>query len=220
MSFWYRLLHRLFGFLVRLLTHLDLSGTEHIPRAGPLIVSPNHLHVLDSAIVFAVIPRRLTAFAADKWQRTVGGWLMRVVANAIFVARGEADRDALGRALRILKEGGALAVAPEGTRSRTGGLLPGKNGTVYLASRSGAAILPIAMWGQERAMETWARLRRPKVTIRILPPIILPESAARARTAELQTYTEELMLTVARALPPQYCGVYAERAQKAGDGDR
>ncbi len=217
MPFWYRLLFYLFRGLLHLLTRLEVSGREHIPASGPLIVAPNHLHVLDPVLVFSYVPLRMTAFAAEKWEGTPTGWFLSLVANAIFVERGEPDRDALTRALAVLREGGVLGIAPEGTRSRGQGLLPGKDGAVYLASRSGATILPVAMWGHETATSDWLRLRRPRVTVRFLPPITLPANARNARTAQLQVYTDEIMLALAAALPPAYRGVYAERVAGSGD---
>lgn len=202
-------------FLIKVLTRLDVQGLERTPAEGPLIVAANHLHVLDAPIVFALVPRRLTAFAADKWRDKVAGWLMRVVANAIFVARGEPDRLALDAAMKVLQRGGALGLAPEGTRSRTGGLLPGKNGAAYLASRSGAVILPMAIWGQERAMRDWAHLRRPIVHVRIGEPLQLPNESRNARSVELQGYTNQIMLAIARMLPPEYRGVYTDKVKDA-----
>ena len=110
-----------------------------------------------------------------------------------------------------------MAVAPEGTRSRTGGLQQGRDGAVYLASRTGATIIPVVAWGQERAFEAWRRLRRPEIHVRIGAPIHLPPGAERGRTAELHGYTDELMLTLARMLPEQYRGVYAERVRNGRD---
>jgi 1-acyl-sn-glycerol-3-phosphate acyltransferase len=158
----------------------------------------------------------MTAFAASKWRGTVGGFLLSTIGEAIYVVRGEPDRGALAKAVTVLQKGGALGVAPEGTRSRVRSLLPGKNGTVYLASRAGAAILPMAVWGQETAIRDWLHLRRPHVHIRIAEPIRLPPSARQAKTAELQEYTDELMVTIARMLPREYRGVYAEAADKNG----
>jgi 1-acyl-sn-glycerol-3-phosphate acyltransferase len=196
-----------------LLARMDVSGMEHIPQTGPLIVAANHMHVLDLPVVFAVVPRRQTVFAANKWQGKLAGWIMQVFADAIFVERGEPDRQAIAKALDVVKRGGALGVAPEGTRSRTGGLIEGRPGTVYLASRSRAPILPIAVWGQEHAMHEWARLRRADIHVRIAEPIVLPPDAEHARATELATYTEQLMLTLARMLPPNYRGVYADRVE-------
>jgi 1-acyl-sn-glycerol-3-phosphate acyltransferase len=135
------------------------------------------------------------------------------VTRVIFVARGEADREAMGRALEVLRSGGALAVAPEGTRSRTGGLQAGRDGAVYLASRTGATIIPVAAWGQEQALGAWRRLKRPDIHIHIGEPFRLPTGAERARTAELHGYTDELMMTLARMLPEKYQGVYADRVR-------
>jgi 1-acyl-sn-glycerol-3-phosphate acyltransferase len=190
---------------------MDVAGLENIPSEGPLILAPNHLHVFDLPVDFVVIPRRPTLFAADKWRNKVGGWIMKLMANTVFVARGEADREALTKAMAVLKAGGTLAIAPEGTRSRTGGLLPGKNGTVYLASRSGVPILPMVSWGHEHALGAWAHLRRPDIHVRIAPPIVLPPEARRAKGEELDKYTDELMLTLARMLPPEYRGAYSAR---------
>ena len=102
-------------------------------------------------------------------------------------------------------------MAPEGTRSRTGGLQAGRDGAIYLASRTGAAIIPVAAWGQERALGAWRRFKRPEIHIHIGQPIRLPDGAERARAAELHGYTDDLMLTLAAMLPPEYRGVYADR---------
>ena len=191
----------------------DVTGVEHVPSSGPLVVSCNHLHSLDIPAVGLTIPRWQAVFAADKWRGGVGGWIMEHATRVIYVARGEADREAMNQALAVLRAGGAVAVAPEGTRSRTGGLQQGRDGAVYLASRTGAAIIPVAAWGQERAFEAWRRLERPRDPHphrRTDPPA---PHAERGRTAELHGYTDELMLTLARMLPAQYRGVYAERVK-------
>ena len=210
--FLYRVLQRFAQFVVPILVRMDVVGVENIPTTGPFILASNHLHVFDLPVMFTYAPRVMTVFAADKWRGTLGGWIMQLVTRVIFVARGEVDRQALGEALALLRAGEVLAVAPEGTRSRTGGLLKGRSGIIYLAGRAGVPIVPTVMWGQEQVMPGWVRLRRAPVHLHIGSPICLPPEAARFRTADLEVYTEQLMLTLARMLPPQYRGVYSEMA--------
>lgn len=212
--FIYRFLQRVIWVVVRVIVRPDLTGVERVPAIGPLIISCNHLHALDIPTVALAIPRWPAVFAADKWRRTLGGWIMEHGTRVIYVTRGEADREAMNQALAVLRAGGTLAVAPEGTRSRTGGLQPGRDGAVYLASRTGATILPVAAWGQEQALDAWRHLKRPAIHVRIGEPIHLPPGAERARTAELHGYTDDLMLTLARMLPAEYRGVYAERVER------
>lgn len=207
----YWLMQRFLWILLKLFARAEVTGQEHVPLTGPLIVAPNHLHSFDIPVVGYAIPRQLVVFAADKWRGKLGGWIIERVTRVIYVARGEADRDALSQALAVLNGGGAMAVAPEGTRSRTGGLQPGKHGASYLASRSGATIVPVAVWGHEQTLAHWRRLRRPAIHVHIGPPIQLPPGAERARTAALHALTDELMLTLAAMLPPAYRGVYANQ---------
>jgi 1-acyl-sn-glycerol-3-phosphate acyltransferase len=209
--FIYRFLQQIIWMVVRVIVRPDVSGVENVPLSGPLVVSCNHLHALDIPVVGLVIPRWQAVFAADKWRGKVGGWILERGTQVIYVARGEADREATNQALAVLRAGRALAVAPEGTRSRTGGLQTGRDGAVYLASRTCATIIPVAAWGQEQAFDAWRHLRRAEIHVRIGAPIHLPPGAERARSAELQGYTDALMLTLARMLPAQYRGVYAER---------
>jgi 1-acyl-sn-glycerol-3-phosphate acyltransferase len=210
--FLYRILQRFAQLVVPILVRMDVVGLEHIPVTGSFILASNHLHVFDLPIMFTYAPRMMTVFTADKWRGTFGGWIIQLVTKTIFVARGEVDRRALGEALALLKAGEVLAIAPEGTRSRTGGLLKGRSGIIYLAGRAGVPIVPAVMWGQEQVMPGWVRLRRAKVHLHIGPPIRLPPEAARFRTTDLDAYTEQLMLTLARMLPAQYRGAYSEMA--------
>lgn len=211
-SFLYGLARQLARAIARLVARIEVSGADRFPRTGPLIVASNHLHALDIPLVALVVPRRPLVLAAEKWRGTPGARIMEIFCRVIYVARGEPDRRALDEALTALRAGAALAVAPEGTRSRSGGLLSGKDGCAYLAGRAGAPIVPVAIWGQETAMAAWRGLRRPHVHVRIGKPIHLPPDARLAHGAELRAYTDEVMLALAGMLPPAYRGVYAERA--------
>jgi 1-acyl-sn-glycerol-3-phosphate acyltransferase len=207
----YRLMQVALWLLFKIFTRIQVTGRENVPLTGPLIVAPNHLHSFDIPIIGMIIPRQTVVFAADKWRGKIGGILMERVTQVIYVARGEADRAALNQALAALRAEGCVAVAPEGTRSRTGGLQNGKHGVAYLASRTGAPVVPVVMWGQERLLRELLHFRRAAIHVTICTPWYAPPGADHARTAELDAYTDELMMILARGLPAQYRGVYAGR---------
>jgi 1-acyl-sn-glycerol-3-phosphate acyltransferase len=165
--------------------------------------------MLDIPLVGMCVRRRTVIMAADKWKGKPGGWGMERVTQIIYVARGEPDREALAASLKVLKEGGSLAVAPEGTRSRQPGLQKGHDGASYLASRTGAVIVPVAVWGHEKTFNEWRRLRRAEIRVAFCEPIRLPPEASRARAPELEQYTAQVMRAIAAQMPPEYRGVYA-----------
>ncbi len=209
----YRFLQRCLWVLFHAATRLRVTGLEHVPATGALVVCPNHIHSLDIPLVGMAIPRHATILAADKWKGTLGGRAIEAMTRIIYVTRGEPDRAALAECLRILRAGKTLAVAPEGTRSRHPGLQEGHDGASYLASRTGAPIVPVAVWGQEKAFRALGHFRRGEVHLCFGPPIVLPPLAARSRGAELHRYTEQVMVSIARMMPAEYRGVYAQRAQ-------
>lgn len=207
-----RFLHNLAWFGLRLLTRIEVRGVENIPQSGVTMLIMNHLHWLDPVIGVAIIQRPAVMFTADKWdRRPVIGHVIRWTQRAIFVARGELDRQALMQAIEVLKRGDVLAIAPEGTRSKTGALQPAHDGAAFLAARTGPAIVPVAAYGQELAERRWKRLRRPHIVVTVGEPFYLEGTPNKARSRELAPYTEEMMLRLAAMLPPQYRGVYADR---------
>lgn len=196
-------------FLLRTLAKLHIEGRENLPDEEPMIVVTNHLHYFDVA-VGATVPHPMWVLAAEKYERHIFALLLHV-AGAIFINRGEPDRSALQQALNVLEDDHTLAIAVEGTRSDTGALAEGKLGAAYLATRSGAPVIPLVMWGTEKVIPAWKRFRRADVHVRFGQPIYFPEG--RARTAELQEYTEELMVAIARLLPEEYRGIYRQHPE-------
>jgi len=196
--------------ILKIVARIDLTGLEHVPLRGAFVMVTNHLSSFDTLSLVGLAPvRPATAFGAIEHRSDfITGWALDKL-GVIWVRRGEADREAVKIALEELKAGTAVGVAIEGTRSRTGGLLPGKPGAAYLANRAQAPIVPMAIWGTEQVIRNLKRLRRSTIHIRIGPVIRLPEG--RATAAQLAAYTDQIMLTLARTLPPEYRGVYRDR---------
>jgi len=187
-----------------------VQGQELVPDRGPYILVVNHLHWLDSPVLLTVLPRPARVFAGEKWaNRLLIGFLLRSV-NAIFVNRGEVDRKALREALATIEAGGVLGVAPEGTRSKTGGLQRGRRGAAYLAYHSGAKLVPAVCTGQEHVVSSLLHLRRARVRIRFGPPFDPPPVSGKVTAAHLDSFTEEIMHRLAALLPQEYRGVYAD----------
>ncbi|HSN76729.1 MAG TPA: lysophospholipid acyltransferase family protein [Anaerolineae bacterium] len=205
-------MHNLARFGLRLFARMEVSGVENIPASGVTMMIMNHLHWLDPVIGVAIVERPAVMFTADKWEhRPVIGDVIRWSQRAIFVARGEPDRQALAQAIEVLKRGDILAVAPEGTRSKTGALQEARDGAAYLASRTGATIVPVTAYGQELAERRWKRLRRPHIVVTVGEPFFLEGTPNKARGQQRALYTEEMMLRLARMLPPEYRGVYSDK---------
>ncbi len=207
-----RFLHNLAWLGLRLLTRIEVHGVEKIPPAGITMMIMNHLHWLDPVIGVAIVERSAVMFTAEKWEhRPVIGDVIRWSQRAIFVNRGEMDRRALTEALDVLNRGDILAIAPEGTRSKTGALQQALDGAAYLVTRTGATIVPVTAYGQEQAEHHWKRLRRPRIVVHVGEPFRFEDTPNKARSRELPPYTEEMMLRLAQMLPLRYRGVYSDK---------
>jgi 1-acyl-sn-glycerol-3-phosphate acyltransferase len=197
-------------FFFRLVTETKIEGRDTLPLEGAFILATNHISRLDSPALMIASPRRLYGMVADKYRSFIGyNWLLNA-AGVIWIRRAEFDREALLRAMRVLKEGHVLALAPEGTRSYKGsGLQPGKPGVAFLAARAHVPIVPVAVTGTDKMLESFKRLKRMPVRIRFGLPFRLPKEG-RLSSQELDAYTELIMRRIADLLPSEYRGVYAD----------
>ncbi|MGI6367272.1 MAG: lysophospholipid acyltransferase family protein [Anaerolineae bacterium] len=204
----YHTLRRIIWVLMHTFYRFRVEGRDQLPLAGPTIFAMNHLHLFDPVAAGAALPRQVVVLAAAKWSKN---WLVRQFlrgAGTIFVRRGEVDRTALRACLQVLNAGGALALAPEGTRSRTGGLQRAKAGVAYLASRTDAIIVPVACWGIERIGDL-RRLKRPECHLVFGEPFRWTFEG-KPDADRLQDYADEVMRRIAALLPEKYRGVYAD----------
>jgi 1-acyl-sn-glycerol-3-phosphate acyltransferase len=168
---------------MKLLYALRIEGAEHIPAEGPVIVAPNHKSFWDAFFVAAATRRPIRFMGKDELFEGRGGKLL-IRLGAFPVRRGASDADALETARQILRDGGLLALFPEGTRVRDPTIL-GKphKGAARLALETGATIVPCAITGTEKLFA--GPLPRPgRVRVSFGEPIELapaeptPEAAA------------------------------------------
>lgn len=193
--------------LFGVLSDWRVSGLENVPECGPYLVISNHLSAFDAPLIMATLPAPVTVFAASTHRHdlVIGEVMTRL--GAIWVRRGEVDRQALRSAIQVLEAGGIVGMAPEGTRSKTGALQPGKIGAAYMATRAGVPLLPLALVGTETIAPQLKRLRRPSLMVTIGRPFRLP-TTGRVGPPELDQYTDQIMRTLAAMLPEKYRGVY------------
>ncbi len=205
-----KLLHVVFNFLLRLLTRLDIQGKENVPEVGACVMVSNHLGMVDAPLVFALLDRKdSTGVVAKKHQKNI---LLKWIINtsgAIWINREEADTKAIRAIRNFLDEGGIVGIAPEGTRSKTGGLLEGKTGAAYFVNLTDVPVLPAGITGTDNLSYWWKRLKRPPVTIRFGETFKLPQVERSRREEGLRENTEEIMCRIAALLPPDKRGVYA-----------
>ena len=193
-------------------TFLDVDASEvaRIPMEGPLIISTNHINSLDAPVGFSHLhPRPMTAFVkAETWDN----WFMKFLFNAwdaIPIKRGEVDFEAFRMAEEALKQKKIVLVAPEGTRSRHGRLNQGYPGIALLAIRSGAPILPVVIYGNEK-INNLRIGKRTKMTIKVGNPYKINLNGHTLDRENRKQITDEIMYEIARILPEENRGVYAD----------
>jgi 1-acyl-sn-glycerol-3-phosphate acyltransferase len=169
--------------LVKLIWRFRITGKEQIPKDGPVVIAPNHKSFYDSFFVALATPREVRFMAKKELFEGKSARLLSAL-GAFPVRRGEADPEALETARMVLRDGGVLALFPEGTRHRDPDELRAPHrGAGRLAIEAGAPIVPCAISGSEKLFAGW--LPRPiRVQLAFAAPIpakdleATPEAAA------------------------------------------
>ena len=204
-------LQKIIRYLFDHITRTTYYGLENLPAEGGVIVATNHMSRMDIPALF-VNPKRtdITALVADKYTQYPGlGWIVRT-AGVVYIDRERADFGAFRVAQEMIKNGVAMGIAPEGTRSESAALMEGKAGTLLLAIKSGAMVVPVGLAGTEDSFKKLFTFRKPVMHIRFGAPFTFAPIPRENRAEAVQAATDELMCRIAALLPPKYWGFYKD----------
>lgn len=183
-----------------------VTGREHVPLQGPVILASNHLSFIDSIVIPTVAPRRVAYLAKAEYFTGTGfaGWFTRTLFTALGAHPIErethrAAQAALDTALRILRGGTAFGLYPEGTRSKDGRLARGKTGVAWLALTADCPVVPVAVHGTDKAQPIGARWPRPhRIAITFGEPLTFPELRGKAGNGRARReVTDRIMVAIA-----------------------
>lgn len=191
---------------------IEVEGLEHLVENGPAIFCPNHVSVIDSFVLPAVLPKALTyvgkAEYLDDWKTAK----LFPALGMIPIDRrgGDHAASALDAARAVLESGGWFGIYPEGTRSRSGKLHKGHTGAARLAVETGAPIYPVGLIGTREIQPP--DQSRPnffeKATVKIGKPIV----ASGAKVGDRAVYRriiDEVMYEIQGLCGQEYVNSYA-----------
>ncbi|MED9820827.1 MAG: lysophospholipid acyltransferase family protein [Christensenellales bacterium] len=161
----------------KLLFFVKIEGRENIPKDRNCVLMGNHQHIFDPLMLALCVPDREIHFMGKKelWNNRLLGWAFTKV-HGFPVDRGNMDMNAIRTAMNVLKEGDTLGIFPEGTRSKTGHMLPLLGGASMLAMRSRRDVVPVYIDGQYKLFR--------RMVVRVGEPVKMDDLLAGRVTKE------------------------------------
>jgi 1-acyl-sn-glycerol-3-phosphate acyltransferase len=151
-----------------------VAGREHLPLDRAAVYCSNHESNVDPPLLFTALhPRMHILYKHEIDQIPV---LARAFRMGGFIPIDRRNKESAMRAIEkgaaSIRAGSSFLIFPEGTRSRTGEMLPFKKGGFVMAIKAGAPIVPVAISGGRAAMQRGSAIIRPvTISIRVGPPI-------------------------------------------------
>ena len=185
----------------KVLFSVEYHGLDNVPKKGAVILAGNHPSYLDPILIALPIDRVIRFMAWDALFKIplLGSLIRSLGAFPVDIRRGKGD-SAYREACRVLMNGDALGIFPEGQRSENGPLGDLRTGTARLALETGATIIPITIGGAFRAWPRWRLIPKPaKIIVRYHQPLIITEGDRQAR-AQDREFQNQVMTNLARQI--------------------
>ena len=183
----YSLLTPIMRVLFRFYYNPRIINKEVIPKEGPILIVGNHKHIYDQCLTIMATKRVIHYMAKKEYFDGKMAWFFKLV-GCIPVDRSIKDHNATDKALKVLNSGGAIGLFPEGTRNKTKDvfLLPFKFGTVSMAKKTNATIIPFGLTGDYK-------FRSKNLTIRYGTPFKVGDMDLEDANKKLYEEVEKLM---------------------------
>jgi 1-acyl-sn-glycerol-3-phosphate acyltransferase len=189
--------------------NIEVVGSEHVPDQGAYILTTSHISRLDTPLLMLSTSRKdIIGMVATDYRRSPFGGILKKL-GVIWINREGYDFEAFRDASAFLKKGGIVGLAPEGKRSKDGGLMEGKPGAVLLAMKNKVSIIPAAVLGSADMVKCFLKLKKMQVKIIFGQPFDLPQAAEGQNEKEiLELGVTEMMCQIAALLPEERRGYY------------
>ncbi len=193
----FRVVQPLVGAVLRTYWHVQVHDESCVPGNGPVILAVNHLGVLDGPLLAAVTARPSFALVKKEMYDGPIGWLLTRFGQ-IPIDRHAVDPAAIRRSVKVLRDGGVLAVFPEGARG-AGEVRRARGGAVYLAMVTGAPIVPVALLGTREPGQGTDELPRRGSSVHVVygPVIAVPRLPWPRPKSLVAEHTERLRQVLA-----------------------
>lgn len=174
---WYRFFRWFFGWIfVRPWFYVKVTGRENLPTKGPFIIAAgSHQASLDAVVLPVFLKEHQIHFLAkaELWKHRIMAWILNGIGQ-IPVVRQSPDgkgNSAVEAGVKVLKDGGIIALFPESTFSHDGKVHKGRTGAANMAIQADVLIIPVALVGMKRLNSSGFRFRPGRAEIRIGQPI-------------------------------------------------
>jgi len=175
---------------------VQITGRQHFPAAGPVVVAANHSGFIDGPLMAIMAPRPLHALTKREMFAGAMGPFLRQ-SGQIPIWREAVDPLAVRTALRVLRDGGCVGVFPEGTRG-AGELLTTEGGAAYLALVTGAPVLPLVYLGTREPGGSTNSIppKGTRVVMQYGEPVHLDQQPWPRRQSDVRRSAEQIRLAL------------------------
>ena len=185
-----------------------IEGVNNIPINGPLIFVANHQAYVDPSLISVISPRKVNFVAKSEVFKFLPLALLLKSYGAHPIKRNRLDLNFFRWAIKILNNGEALCLFPEGTRSN-GILKKGLPGIVHLAVRSGVNIIPVGIEGTNKNQGISGVLfPRGKIIVKVGKAFKFEKSNKSLPRDTIDDILDKIMNNIAELIPSSMRGIY------------
>jgi 1-acyl-sn-glycerol-3-phosphate acyltransferase len=212
-AFMYRLWRDMFWLFFRFMFRYEVVGSEKVPKTGPVILAANHGAFIDPLLLGSVTNRGVQYIMFRSYYESIAHPIFRFLRCIPVDSAGPLG--ALKAGIHSLEQGACIAIFPEGTVCADGKLQSPERGALFLAQRSGATVVPVAICGNHAAWPRQAKLPRfSKIKLIVGEPFVVPKTLSKKEMAEM---TDKLMRDLAVLLkvdpPPSTADKIKDRGE-------